>query len=150
MGWIFAVNPLVGVFVYEVVEPAGKAPEGKTMRVTGVQRCPDTGWTLHYRVDEVFATEAEAARALEHWRAEWLKQDDERRAARAAARKAAGYAKRIHLPTQRHAWLSDEYFAEASEKGLALCETIKTGSKTLTADRSKITCRNCIRLMLPD
>ena len=29
MGWIYAVNPFVGVFVYEVEESAGKPPNGK-------------------------------------------------------------------------------------------------------------------------
>ena len=151
MGWIYAVNPFVGVFVYKVVEPAGKPPKGKVfMDVTGVKPCSSTGWKIGYRVREVFATKAEAKKALAVFLAReraWRKQRDEKRAARAAARKAEGYAKRVHFPTQQRVWRNEHDFLNGREKGLALCELSKTGSKVLTADKTKVTCHNCLRLM---
>ena len=146
MGWIYAVNPFVGVFVYEVVEPAGKPPKGKSSMVaTCVDRCSSTGNVVGYRVDEVFATKAEAEMALAAARAEWDKQEEEK-AARAAAWKAAGYPRRVHLHTRRDYWLEKKHFVEARKKRLALCETSKKRSVALTTDMSKVTCQRCLSL----
>jgi hypothetical protein len=154
MGWIYAVNPFVGVFVYKVVKPAGKPPKGRAfMDVTDVEPCSSTGCKIGYRVREVFATKAEATKAMAAALAqerEWRKQDDKKKAAGAAARKAEGYAKRVHFYTQRHVWKEENAFVAAREKGLALCETYEAGSKIRTADKTKVTCQNCIRLMRPN
>jgi hypothetical protein len=40
------------------------------------------------------------------------------------------------------------YFVEARKKRLALCETFEKRSTALTADKSKVTCQNCLGRML--
>ena len=151
MGWILVANGPDEVFSVEVAEPAGEPPKGRvTMLAT--ERC-SSGWVYAYRVRQIHATKAEAEQfipAAKAERREWQRQLEERKAARAAARKAEGYAKRIHLHTQRHVWKDEKDFVAAREKGLALCELFKTGSKTLAADTSEVTCQNCLRLMRPN
>jgi hypothetical protein len=150
MGWICGWDRFAGVFVKEVVEPAGEPRKGEVcLWATEAERC-SSGAKSSYSVRKVYATEAEAenaAVAAEVEYREWRKRADDSKAARAAARKAKGYAKRVHLPTQSHAWRYRKDFVAARKKGLALCELQKTGSKALTTEGSKVTCDNCMALM---
>jgi|HubBroStandDraft_1064217.scaffolds.fasta_scaffold690064_1 hypothetical protein len=150
MGWICGWNRFAGVFVKEVVEPVGEPHKGEVrMWATEAEPCA-SGGKSSYLVRKVYATKAEAeneAVAAEVEYREWRKRADDSKAARAAARKAKGYAKRVHLPTQSHAWRYRKDFVAARKKGLALCELQKTGSKALTTEESKVTCHNCMALM---
>ena len=149
MGWICGCNRF-GVYVREVEEPAGKPPKGRvTMLATEVERCSSGGWTGHF-VREIYATKAEAekvALVVEEAYREWRKRDDEIKATRAAARKATGNANCVHLEAQREVYRTQEDYLAAREEGLALCEIRKSGSKILTADKTKVTCWKCVKLL---
>lgn len=152
MGWIYALNPFVGVFVYEVEESAGKPPNGKeTMIVHGIEKCSDTGNDLAYRVWEVYATKAEATEEMNRekvMRTKWRTRDKEIAQGKIAARMNGKPLPRLlHFLTQRYAWKGEKYFQRARKKKLALCQVrAKTGT-IFTTESDKVTCSHCLSWM---
>jgi hypothetical protein len=144
MGYVYALNPFVGIFVYEVTEPAGVSEKKTVCR--GVKSCSNTGHYLYYNSNQtsdglwhIFATEAEASADLKRYleeRQRYHKEEKVRVAALAKERRDAGG--RVHYPTFREMWLIEAYFKERLKQNPNATACSAFGAF------AKVTCRRCL------
>jgi hypothetical protein len=150
MGYVYAVNPFVGKFVYEVHEPA--SVQEKRVLCQGVGKCSSTGNELAYyanwepdRMYHVYATKAEATVKMNEDSARKRAWDETRQA---TLKERGAFAKRVHFEDQEYAYRTRADYLNRT-KNIALCQpsSKKKPGTMLTADKNKVTCANCLQKM---